>query len=34
MQDRTDAIAALRRSTLVRDDSGPQRIYRDAEVAV
>jgi hypothetical protein len=30
MQDRTDAIAALRRSTLVRDDSGPQRIYRDA----
>jgi hypothetical protein len=28
--DRTDALAALRRSTLVRDDSGPSRIYRDA----
>jgi hypothetical protein len=28
--DRTNALAALRRSALVRDDSGPQRIYRDA----
>lgn len=28
--DRTDALAALRRSTLVRDDSGPSRVYRDA----
>ncbi|MFZ9959431.1 MAG: hypothetical protein ACO3GP_03480 [Candidatus Limnocylindrus sp.] len=27
--DRTDALAALRRSALVRDDSGPQRVYRD-----
>ncbi len=27
--DRTDALAALRRSTLVRDDSGPTRVYRD-----
>jgi len=27
--DRTDALAALRRSTLVRDDSGPSRVYRD-----
>ena len=30
MLDRTNALAALRRSALVRDDSGPQRIYRDA----
>jgi hypothetical protein len=29
-QDRTNALAALRRSALVRDDTGPQRIYRDA----
>jgi hypothetical protein len=28
--DRTDALAALRRSKLVRDDSGPTRVYRDA----
>jgi len=28
--DRTNALAALRRSALVRDDTGPQRIYRDA----
>jgi len=27
--DRTDALAALRRSKLVRDDSGPTRVYRD-----
>jgi hypothetical protein len=27
--DRTDALAALRRSALVRDDSGASRIYRD-----
>ncbi len=27
--DRTDALAALRRSELVRDDSGPTRVYRD-----
>lgn len=29
MIDRTDALAALRRSRLVRDDSGPTRVYRD-----
>lgn len=29
MIDRTDALAALRRSKLVRDDSGPTRVYRD-----
>jgi hypothetical protein len=29
-QDRANALAALRRSALVRDDTGPQRIYRDA----
>lgn len=29
--DRTNALAALRRSTLIRDDSGPHRIYRDPE---
>lgn len=28
MIDRTDALAALRRSKLVRDDSGPTRVYR------
>jgi hypothetical protein len=28
--DRTDALAALRRSKLVRDDSGPTRVYRDS----
>jgi hypothetical protein len=28
--DRTNALSALRRSALVRDDTGPQRIYRDA----
>lgn len=28
--DRTDAIAALRRSPLVRDDSGDTRVYRDS----
>lgn len=27
--DRIDALAALRRSKLVRDDSGPTRVYRD-----
>ena len=27
--DRTDALAGLRRSALVRDDTGPSRIYRD-----
>ena len=34
MIDRTDAIAALRRSPLVRDDSGPTRVYRDPSGAV
>jgi hypothetical protein len=29
MPDRTNALAALRRSTLVRDDSGESRVYRD-----
>ena len=29
--DRTDALAALRRSSLVRDDTGPSRVYRDKE---
>jgi hypothetical protein len=29
-QDRTDVLASLRRSSLTRDDSGPQRIYRDS----
>lgn len=29
MIDRIDALAALRRSKLVRDDSGPTRVYRD-----
>jgi hypothetical protein len=32
--DRTNALAALRRSALVRDDTGPQRIYRDAYGAI
>jgi hypothetical protein len=32
--DSTNALAALRRSALVRDDTGPSRVYRDAEVAV
>jgi hypothetical protein len=29
MPDRTNALATLRRSTLVRDDSGESRVYRD-----
>jgi hypothetical protein len=28
--DKTDVLAALRRSSLIRDDSGPRRVYRDA----
>lgn len=31
MRDSTNALAALRRSALVRDDTGPSRVYRDPE---